>query len=223
MDHPILHAIRREGFTPLGWFAPAAGDGVPDGARFVILIGNAGPAMFNRFARERDPETALLDDWCRERVSSLASGLDARAVFPFDQPPLPILRWARRGGAGHTSPLGLNIHPLYGLWHAYRAALLFDVAFDIPAPSAGPSPCESCADKPCLHTCPVAAFDGTGYKVETCVDHIGSPAGSPCMSTGCLARQACPVGTAFAYHPRQAAFHMKAFKKSRLAARGQTV
>ena len=46
--------IRRAGFTPLGWFAPTPEDKVPDGARFVILIGNAGPDMFRRFARERD-------------------------------------------------------------------------------------------------------------------------------------------------------------------------
>ena len=51
-------------------------------------------------------------------------------------PPWPFLTWARRGGAGHVSPLGLNIHPTYGLWHAYRAALLFPVEFDIPAAGA---------------------------------------------------------------------------------------
>ena len=223
MDHPILHAIRRESFTPLGWFAPRPDDGVPGDAQFVIMVGNAGPAMFHRFARERDPETDLMDDWCRERISALAHGLDARPVFPFDKPPLPFLRWARRGGAGHVSPLGLNIHPTYGLWHAYRAALLFDVAFDLPTPSPAASPCESCAGKPCLHTCPVSAFNGETYKVDTCVDHIASADGSHCMTGGCLARHACPFGKAFAYYPRQAEFHMKAFKKSRLAARRQTV
>jgi epoxyqueuosine reductase QueG len=223
MEHPILNAIRREAFAPLGWFAPRNDDGVPGDAQFVILVGNAGPAMFRRFASERDPDTDSLDDWCRERISALALVLDARAVFPFDKPPLPFLTWARRSGAGHVSPLGLNIHPLYGLWHAYRAALLFDAAFDLPGQSTGPSPCDSCLDKPCLHTCPAAAFDGRSYRIDACVDHVASRRGEACMAAGCLARHACPVGRAFAYHPEQAAFHMKAFRKSRLAARLQTV
>ena len=44
---------------PFGWFAPKAGDGVPHDAKFVILIGNAGPDMFRKFARERNPAV----DW----------------------------------------------------------------------------------------------------------------------------------------------------------------
>lgn len=212
MDHPILTAIRRASFVPLGWFAPTPDDKVPDAARFVILIGNAGPDMFRRFARERDPMRDKMDDWTRSAVSSLAADLDAQAVYPFDMsPPWPFLTWARRGGAGHVSPLGLNIHPVYGLWHAYRAALLFPVVFDLPRPSAGAHPCETCAAKPCLTACPVAAFDGSRYDVEACAAHVKSEAGRPCAARGCLARHACPVGQAYAYAPAQAQFHMRAF------------
>jgi epoxyqueuosine reductase QueG len=216
VEHPVLTAIRRAAFAPLGWFAPTPEDRVPDGARFVILIGNAGPEMFRRFARERDPQREAMDDWTREAVSQLARDLDARAAYPFDMnPPWPFLTWARRGGAGHVSPLGLNIHPTYGLWHAYRAALLFPVAFDLPSPAAGPHPCEGCADKPCLSACPVNAFDGTRYDVAACAGHIGSEAGRECMTRGCLARHACPVGQGFAYAPAQAEFHMRAFLAAR--------
>ena len=213
MEHPILTTIRRAGFTPLGWFAPTPEDRVPDGARFVILIGNAGPDMFRRFARERDPGHDAMDDWTREVVEDLARDLDARALYPFDMnPPWPFLSWARRGGAGHVSPLGLNIHPTFGLWHAYRAALLFPVEFDIPVQRPAPHPCDSCAAKPCLTTCPVGAFDGTSYDVPACARHIASPAGEACMTRGCLARHACPVGQGFAYAPAQAEFHMRAFR-----------
>jgi hypothetical protein len=218
MEHPILNTIRRECFTPLGWFAPRPEDRVPHDARFIILIGNAGPAMFRRFARECDPRHDTLDGWCREVIGALARDLDAQAIFPFDKPPLPFLTWARRGGAGHVSPLGLNIHPHYGLWHAYRAALLFPVAFDLPPQSAGPHPCEACPDKPCLSACPVAAFSTQGYDIEACVGHISSERGEACMSGGCLARRACPVGRAYIYDPPQAQFHMKAF----LAAHGHS-
>ena len=216
MEHPILTAIRRASFMPLGGFTPRPDDKVPDGARMVILIGNAGPEMFRRFARERDPSRDTMDGWTRDVVGDLARDLDARAVYPFDMdPPWPFLTWARRGGAGHVSPLGLNIHPTYGLWHAYRAALLFPVVFDLPVPSPGPSPCDSCAAKPCLTACPAGAFDGTSYDVPACFAHIASPAGADCMSRGCLARHACPVGQGFAYAPAQAQFHMRAFLDAR--------
>ena len=218
MEHPVLTAIRRAAFTPLGWFAPGEGDGMPPGTRFVMLIGNAGPDMFRRFARECDPERDRLDDWTRTAVNRLARDLDAEPVFPFDQPYPPMLTWARKGGAGHISPLGLNIHPTYGLWHAYRAALLFPVAFDLPRNAAGAHPCESCAAKPCLSACPVGAFTPGAYDTMACAAHIAAPEGQACMTGGCLARHACPVGQGFAYAPAQAQFHMRAFLKARQAA-----
>ncbi len=215
MEHPVLTTIRRAGFTAFGWFATEASDRLPVEARFVILIGNAGPGMFRRFARERDPAGDGMDDWTRGVVGDLARDLDAQAMFPFDAPPRPFLTWARRAGAGHISPLGLNIHATYGLWHAYRAALLFPVVFDLPPMSAGGHPCESCVERPCLSTCPAGAFNGSTYDVAACAAHISQPEGNACMVGGCLARRACPVGRGFAYEQAQAQFHMRAFLKAR--------
>ena len=221
MEHPVLTSIRRAGFLPFGWFTPKEEDGVGPQAKFVILIGNAGPDMFRKFARERDPSKDRIDDWTREVVSDLANDLQATAIFPFGEPAYPFLTWAKRSGAGHTSPLGLNIHPTYGLWHAYRAALLFPVEFDLPRQSAGLHPCESCADKPCLSACPVGAFSGTSYDVESCAAHVGSPAGIDCLDNGCRARRACPVGKSFTYHPYQAQFFMRAFVAARRKSGGK--
>lgn len=214
MEHPVLNRIQREGFAILGWFAPSADDRVQARTQFVILIGNAGPEMFRRFMRERAPSDSM-DEWTRATIDPLAADLQAQAVYPFDTPPLPFLTWARRAGAGHTSPLGLNIHASYGLWHAYRAALLFPVAFDLPRHSSGPHPCETCADKPCLSACPVSAFDGTSYDVAACGRHVLSEASETCMTGGCLARRACPVGRRFLYQPAQLQFHMRAFAEAR--------
>jgi ferredoxin len=194
--------------VPLGWFAPSdMGE-----TRFVILIGNAGPDMFRRFARAGG---GSMDEWTRAVVEPLAVDLDAKAVFPFDVPHQPFLSWARRGGAGHVSPLGLNIHRTYGLWHAYRAALLFPVEFDLPRVSAGPHPCLSCAQKPCLSACPVSAFDGKNYDVEACGLHVNAGS-NECMDGGCLARRACPIGIQYQYAKPQAQFHMQAFAKARM-------
>jgi hypothetical protein len=203
VEHPVLNRIRHEGFAPLGWFEPTD----LDDSRFLILVGNAGPEMFRRFGREG---RSTLDEWTRAVVEPMANDLGARAVFPFDKPYLPFQHWARACGVGHQSPLGLNIHSTYGLWHAYRAALLFPVVFDLPKVSAGLHPCESCMGKPCLSACPVSAFDGRKYDVAACAKHLHSA--NRCMDGGCLARTACPVGHSYRYEPAQIKFHMKAFK-----------
>jgi len=220
MEHPVLTTIAREGFVALGWFAPAADDGVPavahdETTRQMILVGNAGPAMFARFRRERDPGSDSLDQWTRTVIDPLAGRLGARALYPFDKPPPPFLTWARRAGAGFTSPLGMNIHPVYGLWHAFRAALLLPVEFDLPSPSVSASACGRCAEKPCLTVCPVSAFDGSDYDVAGCARHLGRTPEGACMTRGCLPRHACPVGAAWRYEPAQAGFHMAAFLKTR--------
>ena len=205
MDHPILNRIRHESFTPFGWFA------TEDMAetKFVILIGNAGPAMFRRFWREAGP-TSSMDEWIRRAVDPLAADLGATAIYPFDRPYQPFQKWARAAGGVHQSPLGLNIHNIYGLWHAYRAALLFPVAFDLPQQPAGSHPCETCIQKPCLSACPVSAFNGREYNVGACAAHLHSQ--NHCMEGGCKARLACPIGVAYTYETPQLQFHMKAFK-----------
>ena len=216
MNHPVLNAITDASFTPLGWFEASPEDGV-DG--FVILIGNAGSRMFERFAAERDPSRDLMDDWCRERLTPLAAGLGATAVFPFDKPPLPFLRWAQRAKAGFPSKLGMNIHPEYGLWHAFRAAFIFPEPLDLPEAAEADHPCESCIDQPCLSTCPVSAFaageTGTSYDVDTCAGHLFSGCGTTCTQGGCLARIACPVGANYRYGDAQMQFHLAAFMRSR--------
>jgi len=44
--------------------------------------------------------------------------------------------------------------------------------------------------------------------------HVASEAGQTCVTGGCLARRACPVGRAYIQTPAQAQFHMKAFLRA---------
>lgn len=218
--HDIEVAINAQGFTPLGWFHVASEDGMPalpDGtpALTAVLIGNAGPEMWQRFTAACDPQHHLLDDWSRSVLCELAEDLGAQVRFPFEKPPLPFQRWAARTGLVHTSPLGISIHPEFGLWHAYRAAFAFAEHIPLPARAPSASPCDDCADKPCLSTCPVGAFSGTTYDVPACTAHIASADGADCMDLGCRARRACPVGRGYVYDPAQAGFHMTAFARAR--------
>jgi hypothetical protein len=182
-----------------------------------VTVGNAGPAMWRAFDARARPAGGEgphpLDAWTRDAIAPIAARLGAFAVYPFDGPPWPpVQALALRSGAFHRSPLGLTIHAEFGLWHGFRAILCFA---DAPAggaagAAAGGSPCASCRGRPCLTACPVGAFDGAGYDVAACRAHL---AGDPdCMSDGCRARRACPVGAAWRHAPAQAAFHMRAFR-----------
>lgn len=196
-------------------------------ARAVLLVGNAGPAMWRAFAAARAAGPALaahanpMDAWTQRVVTAAAAeafGSGVRAVFPFEGPPYyPFQRWAMRTGAFHASPIGPLVHAEYGLWAAFRAAVIIPApdspAEDAPAPGARAdvSPCETCAEKPCLSACPVNAFSAKGYDVPVCTAHLAAPKGADCMGGGCLARRACPYGQIYAHAPAQAAFHMRRF------------
>lgn len=210
-------AVARHGLLCFGAVPLAPGESLgPHGAAAggaALLIGNAGPAMFRAFRAApeasdggRDP----LDRWTRRVVAPVACALGARPVHPSEGPPYaPVQRWLARTGRFHPSPIGLAVHADYGLWHAFRAALVID-GVAAPAAAAAPSPCEGCAGRPCLSACPVGAFGPAGYDVAACRDHVASGP-TRCAAGACLARHACPVGHAYAYAPEQAAFHMAAF------------
>ncbi|MEK9723355.1 MAG: ferredoxin [Rhodospirillaceae bacterium] len=221
MDYATVEqALWGTGLIARGGFHPNESDGVPApcGANgTAIVIGNAGGAMWRTFAAS--PEFRLadgpLDAWTARILGEVAERLAAAAVFPFAGPPHhPFQRWAQRAEAVFPSPIGPLIHPDYGLWHAYRGALLFAERFAVPARPAVQSPCEICTDKPCLTTCPVEAFIIEGYAVPRCVAHIATPAGVDCINDGCRARRACPVGGEYRYVAEQAAFHQRHFRRA---------
>jgi hypothetical protein len=218
----LCRAVEARALAMRGAFHPIPADAVPamaDGRSVgtLALVGVVGRSTWDAFqaageSREvKDP----LDDWSRRVVGELAARLGAEALFPFGGPPfLPFIRWAQRAEAVFPSPIGPLIHPDYGLWHAYRGALAFAEALDLPAPRARRHPCESCADKPCLSTCPVDAFSTRGYDVPICIRHVAAASGAECLDGGCLARRACPVGAAYQYAPQQMSFHMRAFLRA---------
>lgn len=200
----------------LGGFHPGPDDGLPaDGpGGTLFLVGNAGSAIWPRLSAADDGAPHPLDRWTRDVLAPLADEVGATVHFPFDKPPLPFQRWAMKATAARPSPLGILIHPDYGLWHAFRAAFVFTDRLDLPAADERPSPCDACAERPCLSACPVSAFSGNGYDVAACAGHLAAGARPSCADIGCRARAACPVASERAYTPDHLRFHMRAFKRS---------
>ena len=195
--------------------APAAGELV-DGAGGVMLIGDGGPRFFARF-RDAAPYASgvdhPLDDFTRGCVTSAVDevlsprGLPFRVLFPFDGAgtPLPFQRLGLAAGLPEPGPLGLQLHPEFGPWWAYRALVVLPVPLEAEPPLLPwCPPCE----RPCVRGCAtdrpsdgVAALRATG---ELCSD-------------ACGARLRCPVGREHAYPPDQIAFHLRAREALRRA------
>ena len=224
-------AVAGHGLCLRGWVFPDAGSaprltaGGP--AAGVVLIGHIGGGfwpVFEAWGKRHPGADHPLDDWSKSVITPLAAACGGEAVFPSDRPWHPFQQWAMAAEGLQPSPLGLLIHPVCGLWHGYRGAILFGpdalarlgkavpAEDDAVARPALPHPCDACADKPCLSTCPVNAFGPAGLDVVSCRAWLRTEAGrTGCMRSGCLARDACPVGRAYRYGDAQIRFHMTAY------------
>lgn len=218
----LTSALAGHGLILRGGFHPAPGEDVPPAAsgrpsRSILLVGQAGDAPWPHFMRWRHTQPAdianPLDSWSRNVIEEIARRFGARAVSPSDKPYLPFQRWAMRAEGLKPSPLGILMHPRYGLWHAYRGALLFDAEISIQEPPETIHLCDLCIGKPCLKSCPVEAYSGAGFAYEACLGHVRSQAGAACRMSGCLDRNACPHGKAYRYRADAQAFHMAAFTR----------
>lgn len=189
-------------------------------ASALTLVGNIGGSLWSAFDEWRNAlgsneELDPLDQWSKAVLRPLAQVIKATAFFPSDPPWQPFQQWAMRAEALRASPLGILIHPEYGLWHGYRGAFAFE---DVPdgfqaGMAAGPHPCDTCIERPCLAACSAGAIREDGFHYIPCRSFLGRTEGATCLEDGCLARAACPVGVDYQYPPEQIRFHMSALKR----------
>lgn len=217
----IQKAIDGWGWQVLGLVSPNPKQAEP----LVILLGNAGPnwwPAFKAMPEFADGAPHPMDRASKRLGHALAQTYDCQVVYPSDGPPYPpFLRWAQASGQAFATPLGPLLHARYGLWHAYRAALLVDDPgrVDDLSPPLGAvmaralSPCEACEARPCLSACPVTAIGEGRYDIPACLGYLEAEP-KDCLAQGCAARRACPIGRDFHYPDGQAAFHMGAFQRA---------
>lgn len=221
-------SLATHGLSLRGGFDFEAGEAAPPcggrAARSVLLVGNVGGAFWPRFSAWRERQGADLPDpldaWSRSVIDPLAARFGGVAAYPFDRPHLPFQSWAVRAEGLRASPLGILMHPEFGLWHAYRGALLFPHPLDLPGSRQGDHPCDRCAEKPCMTACPVDAHTGGIFAYEACLAWAGGEHGEPCRMSGCLDRNACPVAAEHRYPAAMQSFLMSAFLRAGRASTG---
>jgi hypothetical protein len=197
-------------------------DGLLAGAEAAAIVGSGGPRFFERFSsgspEGSDGAPNPLDRFTARIAAQAATdalaplGVAHAIYFPFDgaEPLIPFQRLGRAAGLGGPGPLGLQIHPIFGPWWAYRALIIVDRALPT-RPSIGDG-CAGC-DAPCVAACPAQAVARTGFAVAAC--HARRLAAEPCRLS-CAARIACVRGPEHRYTDRQLAFHMAASMPRRL-------
>ncbi|MBE7185247.1 MAG: hypothetical protein INR68_12690 [Methylobacterium mesophilicum] len=218
----IDSALAPHGLTLRGGFDFGEGEDaprLPSGmtARALLLVGNAGGAFWPAFQTWRTAQPCELQDpldaWSRAVIGSIAEEIAAYPVLPSDRAYWPFQRWAMRAEGLRASPLGILMHPRYGLWHAYRGALLFDRPLSLGASGRNSHLCSACEAQPCRTRCPVQAHRSAALAYDACLGHLHSQAGKDCMEGGCLDRNACPHGADYRYQPALQAFLMEAFRR----------
>jgi ferredoxin len=191
------------------------------GANGALIVASGGRDLFARFRaapEPRDGQPNPLDRFTRAGISAAAAEAlrdltgGHRLLFPFTDslPALPFQRLGRAAGLGGPGPLGLQIHPVFGPWWAYRgliALALSDAAWAGSGPGVALGDgCAGCP-APCVDACPAGAVRRAGFSVVDC--HARRLA-SPDCRLSCVARIRCVRGPEHRYTDEQLAFHMAA-------------
>ncbi len=163
----------------------------------LVLTANVGQSLWPHLEANWPQSAHPVDDYSRKVTQTyIAQHLQddtALLLYPTAEYLIPLQQLGTFAGWHHPSPMGVAIHPEFGLWVAYRTAFLTSVALPVTPRDARPSPCESCVEKPCLAACPPQAITADApIQLTACLDHRIAP-GATCADR-CLARMACPVG-----------------------------
>jgi epoxyqueuosine reductase len=204
-----LKGLADVGLMSMGHCSVQQSDGLDHDHGTLILLGPDEPAFWGLFPASPeylDGNPDPMDRWSRRMIDAIATKTGGVAYYPFGGPPFqPFYTWALRSGRAWASPIGFLVHDIAGLFASYRGAVWVPEQL---TPETSLSPCATCP-APCKTACPVDALAAT-YNVDACKTYLATKAGTHCMTKGCAARRACPVG-ATRRLPAQAAFHMEAF------------
>lgn len=176
----------------------------------LILIGSGGPLLWTYLKSPHIHENHPIDTYVGECVNNFAHtvfGDQAPVIlYPRSDLVFPLQQLGHILGLTKKSPLGIDLHPDFGLWFAYRALLWTSEDVPMINPPAWSSPCETCVDKPCVSNCPSQAVTVQSFNIKNCANYR-LLANSSCANR-CLSRLACPFHAEQRYSDEQIRYHM---------------
>ncbi len=186
------------------------------GYRRLVLLGSAGAKFWQGFRNHRRAGERLennpLDGYTVRVVSSLLARLaredsTAQAAYPFRHARQIVPFQAILAGSSLMRPLpfGVSVHPRFGPWFSWRAALLTRLELSLSA-LPRKSPCDGCP-APCIEACPPGAAGLEGFRWETCTRFRLE---SHTCATSCRSRLSCPVGSEYRYPQEAMSYHYRA-------------
>ena len=158
---------------------------LPNGLRVIVI--------------ERDVTPAL----AQSRVSHTI-------IYPFmsNGPTLNFMEAGKAAGLSGPSILGVVVHPVYGPWIAFRAALIVDVDLDLPGDAVGFDPCPKCVPRSCVAACPATAVSyPAGWDIPKCLTHRIEVQAD--CAPRCHARVGCVIGPEHRYPDGELEYHQR--------------
>jgi len=190
--------------------------------RSIVVVANGGGDFWRAFSRYRDAHPGWderqnpLDDFTRIVTEqhllqvAHAEGIDCAAAYPFVTQPVTVnfMALGRAAGVAGPSLLGVLVHPTYGPWIAFRAALLLDRELDAPGDARAFDPCPGCVTRSCISACPAAAVSyPQGWDIPRCLCYRVE--NEAACAPVCHARAACVLGPEHRYPPDALAYHQR--------------
>ena len=179
----------------------------PQADKQLLLIGHLGPLMWQQLTLRGLAGDNPVDAFACEQLAAWFErerpGLAYRFVYPGSSP-IGLQRLGELAGWHHPSPFMVGINDLWGSWFAYRAVVLADTQLVPPPKLNSALPCNACASRVCVRSCPVNALSD-GYDLAACLAYRKQP-DSACQDR-CVARNSCPIGAGHRYSEDQTSYH----------------
>jgi epoxyqueuosine reductase len=176
--------------------------------RQLLLFGHGGNAFWQALCRAgmagEHPVDRFSVDCVNRYMQAEHPGRRYQVLYP-GTARIPLQTLGQLAGWHHASPMLVGINHRWGVWFAYRVALLADTGLPATPPWLEPSPCDGCGDRPCVSACPAAALQAGRLQLGDCLNYRRLP--DSLCAAACLARQACPVAVEHRYSDGQIRYH----------------